>query len=127
MYSWPSSARQRSTPTHGHVMAGKRVLVTPTLFLRLRDRNGSRACLQRLIDVPENIIQRFESDGEPHHFRRDSRGALLVVVAGWMTSVLASPTLARCDRNFTDSMKRTPAAAPPLTPKVRMPPAPRGR
>ena len=50
-----------------------------------------------------------------------------VVDAGWMTSVLASPTLARCDRNCTPSMNRSPAAAPPRTPNVRMPPAPRGR
>src|SRR5450432_279083 len=80
MYSCPSKARQRSTPTHGHVIAGKRVLVTATLLLRLRDGNRSPACLQCLIDVPENIIQRFEPDREPHHFRRDTGGALLVVI-----------------------------------------------
>src|SRR5208282_3850016 len=50
-----------------------------------------------------------------------------VVEAGWITRVRASPTLARWERNCTASMKRTPASAPPLRPKVRMPPAPRGK
>ena len=33
-----------------------------------------------------------------------------VVEAGWMTSVFASPTLARCDASFTASMNVFPAS-----------------
>ena len=55
-----------------------------------------------------------------------------VVEPGWITSVFASPTFARCDRNVHASMKRSPARfasplAPGLTPNDRMPPAPFGR
>jgi len=49
-----------------------------------------------------------------------------VVVAGWMTSVLASPMLARCEASLTLSMNFDPAVAPPLMPKPRIAPAPLG-
>src|SRR6266849_3693910 len=40
----------------------------------------SRAHLQRLIDVPEDIIERFQSDRQPNHLRRNTSGALLLFV-----------------------------------------------
>src|SRR5450755_566211 len=80
MYSWPSRARHSSTPTQGHVIAGYRVGVMSWPSLRGSRRSPSLACLQSLIDVPEDIIERFESDREAHHLRRDAGGALLVFV-----------------------------------------------
>src|SRR5207253_1797581 len=50
-----------------------------------------------------------------------------VVEAGWITSVFASPMFARWLMNCAASMKRSPALAPPLTPKLRSPEAPCGR
>src|ERR1700694_1924584 len=50
-----------------------------------------------------------------------------VVEAGWMTSVFASPMLARWLMNCAASMKRSPALAPPFTPKFSKPEAPLGR
>ena len=49
-----------------------------------------------------------------------------VVLAGWMTSVLASPTLARWLASRTASMNLRPAARPPLMPKLTIEPAPFG-
>ena len=37
-----------------------------------------------------------------------------VVDAGWITRLLASPTLARCENTCSASMKRRPASSPPL-------------
>src|SRR5262249_33540495 len=50
-----------------------------------------------------------------------------VVEAGWITSDLASPTLARCENSWSLSINRRPASSPPLMPKVRIAPAPLGR
>ena len=50
-----------------------------------------------------------------------------VVEAGWMTSDLASPTLARCEKSFSRSMKRRPASRPPLMSKLKIEPQPLGR
>ncbi len=50
-----------------------------------------------------------------------------VVVAGWITRVLASPTLARWDISSVPSIKAWPALRPPLTPKLTMEPAPFGK
>ena len=52
---------------------------------------------------------------------------LWVVVAGWITSVLASPILARCEASLTDSMNFRAAAQPPLMPNPKIAPAPLGR
>ena len=41
-----------------------------------------------------------------------------VVLAGWMTSVLASPTLARCEISSRLSMKRLAGLAPTLDPEA---------
>ena len=41
-----------------------------------------------------------------------------VVEAGWMTSDLASPMFARCERNCRLSMNYAPAPAPPAMPTV---------
>ena len=41
-----------------------------------------------------------------------------VVLAGWITRVLASPTLARCEANSTPSIKARPASTPPRIPNV---------
>ena len=50
-----------------------------------------------------------------------------VVLAGWMASVLASPTFARCETSPSESMNFLPAASPPLMPKPTIAPAPCGR
>src|SRR2546421_7810089 len=52
----------------------------PSPALHCSHRWPSRASLQRLIDVPENIIERFESDRQPDHFRRNTGGTLLFFV-----------------------------------------------
>src|SRR6202158_6568308 len=52
----------------------------PSPALRCSHRSLSRARLQRLIDVPEEIIERFQSDRQPNHFRRNTSGALLFFV-----------------------------------------------
>ncbi len=49
-----------------------------------------------------------------------------VVEAGWMTSDLASPMLARSEKSFSALMKLLPALKPPLMPKVMRPLAPSG-
>src|SRR5271169_2473956 len=49
-----------------------------------------------------------------------------VVLAGWITKVLASPTLARWEARRRASMNFRPASRPPLTPKVIIEPAPLG-
>src|SRR3546814_1232234 len=49
-----------------------------------------------------------------------------VVLAGWITSVLASPTLARCEARRQASMNFAPALRPPFTPKETMEPQPLG-
>src|ERR1700736_4674517 len=52
----------------------------PAPALRGSHRSPSRARLQRLIDVPEDIIERFQSDRQPNHFWRNTGGALLFFV-----------------------------------------------
>ena len=49
-----------------------------------------------------------------------------VVLAGWITSVLASPTLARWEARRTAAMNLAPASRPPAMPKLRMAPVPLG-
>src|SRR5438105_6897721 len=70
---------------------------------------------------------RIMSGVTPALTRSASSICLWVVDAGWMTSVLASPMLARWLMNCAASMKRSPALAPPLTPKLSKPEAPLGR
>ena len=50
-----------------------------------------------------------------------------VVLAGWITSDLASPMLARWLKSCTRSMKRRPASSPPRIPNVSTAPGPCGR
>ena len=52
---------------------------------------------------------------------------LWVVLAGWITSVLASPMLARCEASLTDSMNLRAASRPPLMPKPKIDPQPFGK
>src|ERR1700676_4794560 len=52
----------------------------PSPALHCSHGSLSRAGLQRLIDVPEDIIERFQSDRQPNHFRRNTGGALLFLV-----------------------------------------------
>src|SRR5580698_470709 len=52
----------------------------PAPALRCWHRSPSPAHLQRLIDVPEDIIERFQSDRQPYHFRCNTGGALLFFV-----------------------------------------------
>jgi hypothetical protein len=49
-----------------------------------------------------------------------------VVVAGWITSDLASPTFARCENTRSDSMKRLPACRPPWISNENTAPQPSG-
>ena len=50
-----------------------------------------------------------------------------VVLAGWMTRLLASPTLARCDHSERPRMKSWPASRPPWQSNEKIAPAPSGR
>ena len=61
---------------------------------------------------------RIMSCDTPDAFCSASVSCSCVVDAGWMTNVLASPTLASWDASLTESMNLVPAARPPLTPKV---------
>ena len=49
-----------------------------------------------------------------------------VVDAGWITSERQSPTLARCEKIFSASMKALPCEREPLRSKLNTAPAPRG-
>ena len=67
---------------------------------------------------------RTRSGVTPLAFCSASLSCWCVVVLGWMTSVLASPTFARWLASFTLSMNLRPASRPPLIPKVRTEPKP---
>src|SRR5581483_7165754 len=73
------------------------------------------------------IDKRIMSGDTPALICSSSESWRWVVDAGWMTSVFASPTLARCEKNCNDSMNLMPASTPPLMPKVRIDPQPLGR
>ena len=65
--------------------------------------------------------------GRPARRRRRARSSdswRWVVLAGWMTSVRASPMLARWLHSSTDSTKRRPASRPPCTPNENTAPGP---
>ena len=50
-----------------------------------------------------------------------------VVDAGWIARLRTSPTLVRWLNSSKPSMNRFPASSPPLMPKARIAPLPRGR
>src|SRR5438876_3774630 len=77
------------------------------------------------VSMPTDM--RTMSGVTPAFARSASSICRCVVDAGWITSVLASPMLARWLMNCAASMKRSPALAPPLTPKLSRPEAPLGR
>ena len=56
---------------------------------------------------------RTMSSRHPGPAQPSSSSRRWVVEAGWMISVLASPTLARCEHSSQASMKRRPASRPP--------------
>ena len=77
------------------------------------------ACEAYPAQVVADVVGVFETDGESHHVLADA--CLVncsadiwrwVVLAGWMTRVRTSPTLARCDASRQDSMNRRPASSP---------------
>ena len=49
-----------------------------------------------------------------------------VVLAGWITKDLASPTLAKWEKMFRDSIRALPAARSPWMVKLNTAPAPLG-
>ena len=63
----------------------------------------------------------------PASFSAAASSWACVVEAGWITSDLASPTLARCENSCSRSMKRRPASRPPLMSKLKIEPVPLGR
>ena len=69
---------------------------------------------------------RIVSSPTPAAARSSGGTCWWVVLAGWITRVLASPTLARWLESSTPSMKATPASYPPATPKVNTDPGPAG-
>ena len=77
---------------------------------------------QRLFEIGDDVVGGLEPDRQPHHVLADAgRGELrrrssadASCVAGWMTSVLASPTLARWLASFSASMNLRPAGASAL-------------
>lgn len=69
-------------------------------------------------------LRRMRSLVTPDASCSSSLSCWWVVEAGWMTSVLASPTLARLDASFKLSTKAEPAFASPLMPNERTPPKP---
>ena len=71
----------------------------------------------------------LDADGQADHLRVTPAAASspassweCVVEAGWIASDFASPMLARWQKSSSESMKRWPASAPPLIPKVRIAP-----
>ena len=93
------------------------------------------ACLfKRLIQVPDKVLHVLYANGQAYLARRDASHALVclpswecVVVAGWMTSDLASATFARWENICRLSINFVPSSAPPLSSKVKMEPGPLGR
>src|SRR5665213_1145381 len=67
-------------------------------------------------------LRRIASGSTPLLFISSSESWAWVVLAGWMTSDLASPTLARWLHSSSASMKRLPASRPPTMPKVKIEP-----
>mmetsp|Transcript_7243 Transcript_7243/g.18421 ORF Transcript_7243/g.18421 Transcript_7243/m.18421 type:complete len:306 (-) Transcript_7243:438-1355(-) len=77
--------------------------------------------------VSRPTLRRTISGGMPHAFCCSAFICECVVVAGWMASVRASPTLATWLTSFSESMNARPAAGPSaaLMPKITMgPPLP---
>src|SRR3954470_15589192 len=100
-------------------------------MLMARSDASGRGCGQRLVDVPQDVVDVLEPDRDAHHVGQHAGRALLVLVelavvvdAGWMTSVRVSPMFARWLMKRAASMKRTPASSPPRTPNASSPDAP---
>jgi len=72
------------------------------------------------------IERRTISGGTPARASSSSFSCRCVVEAGWITSDFASPMLAKWLTKVSASMNFTPASKPPLMPKARSAPAPRG-
>ena len=90
---------------------------------------GSRGRSQRLVQVPQDILDILKADAQTNEIGRDA-GADLVVLAqlavrggrGWIARLLASPTLARWLKSCRLSMNFLPAARRPSIPKPRIAP-----
>src|SRR6202521_3242541 len=53
--------------------------LTPSAVMLYRRRSCFAGGAQRLIEVPQNILDLFDSDGQPHHVVRDAASLLLLV------------------------------------------------
>ena len=105
------SARRPSAPWSSPLLRGGE---------RLGQVVGEVAASSRPID------RRTSSSPTPALARSSTLICWCVVLAGWITSDLASPTLARCENTLSRSISLAPALRPPLMPKLRMAPAPFG-
>jgi hypothetical protein len=84
------------------------------------------ACIQRLIDVLEDVLDVFDADGQadtksgvtPVALCSSSESCWWVVDAGWIARVLASPTLARWEINFSELMNSSACLHAPLDPET---------
>ena len=100
---------------------------------------GLRVCfrrplLQRLIQIPDQIVDRLEADRQAHDVIASPRGDSLLVGelpvrgrGGVQDQASRVADVCRCENRRTPSTSLTPASNPPLTPKVNTAPAPFGR
>jgi hypothetical protein len=90
--------------------------------VRWRSRRVCRSLRtsQSLIEIPNDVLHIFDAHRDADHVVADTGGGRSsvgicwwVVDAGWITSVLASPMLARWLASSTPSMNFTPDSKPP--------------
>ena len=85
-------------------------------------------CRQSLIEIPQEIVEALQSDGNADHIRADAGhnllliGQLLVRCAARVNhQAFGVSDIGEMRVNSTASIKRRPAARPPLMPKVYRP------
>src|SRR5579885_2664324 len=86
-------------------------------------RAWSRSSI-RSSTVSRPMERRMKSGVTPVSYCSSGVSCEWVVLAGWMISDLASPTLARWEKSSTLRINCLPASSPPLMPKPRIAPYP---
>ena len=108
---------------------GKRLRTVDDELHRSRPLRGAQRLRQIVDDVAAASMpteSRTSSSPNPAALSCAASICWCVVLAGWMTRVLASPTLARWLASRSASMNFRPAARPPLMPQLMIEPAPLG-
>src|SRR5579884_797977 len=113
----PSLAGGLVVPTHHlrYALVGSPTATVDTL------RAWSRSSI-RSSTVSRPMERRMKSGVTPVSYCSSGVSCEWVVLAGWMMSDLASPTLARWEKSSTLRINCLPASRPPLMPKPRIAP-----